>query len=61
MSLRREQVKNCDQRFNFFTNRVAGVWNKLPEEIVCARSLNSFKAKVDVWLMKQNEATAIAQ
>ena len=47
--------------FNFFTNRVAGVWNKLPEEIVYARSLNSFKAKVDVWLMKQNEATAIAQ
>ena len=48
-------------RFNFLTNRVTTIWNKLPTDVVNAPSLNSFKAKLDVW-MKANyfEATAIA-
>ena len=44
---RREIVKNCAPRFNFFNNRVAAFWNNLPDEIVNAKSLNSFKAKID--------------
>ena len=59
-SLMREQVKNCLPRFNFFTNRIVSKWNKLPEEIINAKHMNSFKAKLDVWMAKNIEATAIA-
>ena len=38
---------NKDIRANFFTRRVAPVWNLLPEEIVTAPSVNSFKNKLD--------------
>ena len=58
--LTREQVKNCLPRFNFFTNRIVNVWIKLPEDVVNAKNLNSFKAKHDVWILKQKEATATA-
>ena len=41
--LHREQAKNCLSRFYFLTNRVVNHWNKLPDEIVRAKNLNSFK------------------
>ena len=50
LKLRRELVKNCTPRFNFLTNRVVENWNTLPEEIVKARSLNSFKSKIDCYM-----------
>jgi hypothetical protein len=50
LKLRRELVKNCTPRFNFLTNRVVENWNSLPEEIVKARNLNSFKAKIDCYI-----------
>ena len=50
LKLRRELVKNCTPRFNFLTNRVVENWNSLPEEIVKARNLNSFKAKIDGYI-----------
>ena len=31
---------------NFFCNRVVSVWNKLPEQVVRARSVTSFKFKI---------------
>ena len=34
-------------RLNFFTNRVANDWNVLPKEAVEAKSVNSFKARID--------------
>ena len=34
-------------RGRFFSVRVAGTWNKLPESVVCAPSLNSFKRRLD--------------
>ena len=34
-------------RGNFFTERVANTWNSLPEGVVTAPSLNSFKARLD--------------
>ena len=34
-------------RGNAFTNRIVNVWNALPEEIVTAPSLNSFKNRLD--------------
>ena len=59
-TLCREQVKNCPPRFHFLTNRVANVWNGLPEEVVNAKTVNSFKSKLDAWMVKKKEATATA-
>ena len=59
-TLVREKIRNCNSRFNFFTNRIVNHWNQLPQETIEAKNLNSFKAKLDQWFLKQNEATAIA-
>ncbi|RNA30747.1 hypothetical protein BpHYR1_025585 [Brachionus plicatilis] len=32
--MERQLVKNCDQRYYFFTNRTSSVWNKLPKVIM---------------------------
>jgi len=45
---RREIVTNCNQRHNFFLNRVASQWNDLPKEVVEAGSVNEFKNKLDL-------------
>ena len=45
--LEREIVKNCPQRHNFLLNRTAPIWNQLPNEIVYAKSINSFKHRID--------------
>ena len=38
---------NTNQYQHFFTNRVINNWNSLPNEIVTADSLNTFKNKID--------------
>ena len=43
----REIIKNCAQRYNFFNNRIASAWNKLPDEIVSSATINQFKANLD--------------
>ena len=48
--LRREIVSACQPRHNFFLNRIAPVWNSLPDEIVDATSIESFKSKLDKFL-----------
>ena len=48
-----EITKNND-RFNFFKNRIAEHWNKLTNEIVGAKSTNSFKAKIDKYFKENN-------
>ena len=50
LKLRRELVKNCSPRFNFLTNRVVDNWNALSDEIVRAKNINCFKAKLDKYL-----------
>ena len=35
------------QRANFFAIRITNDWNRLPEDVVNAVSLNSFKSKLD--------------
>jgi ribonuclease P/MRP protein subunit RPP40 len=44
---KREIVKSCDQRHNFFNNRKASNWNILPNEIIAATTVNGFKNKLD--------------
>jgi ribonuclease P/MRP protein subunit RPP40 len=36
-----------ERRRNFFTQRVINYWNKLPQEVIEADSVNSFKNKLD--------------
>ena len=43
-------VKNSlslDIRKHFFSNRVVDAWNELPEYVVDAETVNSFKARLD--------------
>ena len=41
--LERELVKSCDQRHNFFNNRIASKWNSSPDDIASAKSINISK------------------
>ena len=45
--IKREIIKNCAQRYHFFTNRVVNGWNKLEVDAVEAQSCDIFKAKID--------------
>ena len=48
-------VKNSfrlDVRNNFFSNRVVDAWNELPQYVVDAESVNSFKARLDKFYHK---------
>ena len=57
-NLRREIVKSCDQRHYFFNNRIASAWNELPNEIISATTVNSFKNKLDVYLSNKRPKVA---
>ena len=46
-SARNKFARTVTQRHNFFTNRVTPRWNKLPETVVSAPSLNMFKSALD--------------
>ena len=41
-----EQPSKIKVRFNFVTNRITRAWNSLPEVIVAAPSLSSFKSRL---------------
>ena len=43
----REVIKNCEIRNKFFTNRIINSWNALSDDIVGAKTVNSFKARLD--------------
>lgn len=44
--LRREVVKSCSQRHNFFYNRIVNNWNALPDKTTESKSVNSFKRRL---------------
>jgi hypothetical protein len=48
----KEQQCNLSTRQHFFSLRVTGMWNSLPEDIVDAPSMNAFKNKVDKAMQK---------
>ena len=43
----RELAARCQDRHMFLTNRIVPIWNKLPNTVVMAKSLNSFKTLFD--------------
>ena len=48
-------VKNSfrlDVRNNFFSNRVMDAWNELPQYVVDAETVNSFKARLNIFYHK---------
>ena len=45
--LARQFTRNCDQRENFYSNRVVPLWNELSNEVVAAKSVNEFKSLID--------------
>ena len=47
-------VNGRRQRQSFFSYRVIQKWNLLPTELKTAPSLNSFKNRLDEWILKQN-------
>ena len=49
----REKTGKCPSRFNFLTNRIVNNWNQLTQETIEAKNLNSFKSKIDEWLLKR--------
>ena len=59
-TIRRELVKTCPSRFNFLVNRVVNDWNGLPENVINAITVNSFKSKLDTWMKDKTVTTAIA-
>ena len=50
-ALNREITKNCSPRYTFFLNRTVNIWNRLPNEVVTAVNINSYKAKLDEWII----------
>ena len=43
----KELVRNCEERYNFFSNRIVSTWNSLPDSVALAESVNSFKSRLD--------------
>jgi ribonucleases P/MRP protein subunit RPP40 len=51
----RQLTKTCDQREYFYSNRVVPIWNKLPNTVTGAKSVNNFKNEYDRFKRKQME------
>jgi len=43
----KENCKSCHMRGKFLQNRTATTWNLLPPNVVTAKTVNSFKARLD--------------
>jgi hypothetical protein len=50
-----KEITTQQQRENFFYNRTANLWNALPEKLVNAPSVNSFKAGFDRWMSSEQK------
>ena len=46
-TIEKQLVKNCEQRYHFFSNRIVNAWNKLGNEVVNSKNLNNFKKEID--------------
>ena len=45
---------NIDVRKYNFSVRVIGIWNSLPNDVILAASINSFKNKLDNFWIKED-------
>ena len=44
---------HSEKRKNFFTLRAVKIWNELPEDVVQAPSVNTFKNRLDTFWSKR--------
>ena len=54
MNIKRGEERQNEIRKNFWSQRVIDPWNKLPDEVKQAETLNAFKNGVDNLRQKQN-------
>ena len=54
-----KEIAHTSSREHFFYNRIANLWNSLPNEVVSAQSVNGFKAALDCWL-SSNQAKVLS-
>ena len=52
MKLHKDRVNRDVLKYSF-ANRVIEQWNRLPEEVVSANGINTFKNKLDKYLKKK--------
>ena len=45
---------NTETRRNFFSLRVVAIWNSLPDSVILAPSINSFKNRIDRFWSDKN-------
>jgi hypothetical protein len=50
-----KEITTQQQRENLFYNRTANLWNTLPEKLVNAASMNTFKAGFDRWMSSEQK------
>ena len=48
LKLEKKQCRNNIEQ-SFFCQRIVSEWNKLPEEVVAAETVNAFKNRLDNW------------
>jgi ribonuclease P/MRP protein subunit RPP40 len=54
-----KEIARHQQREGFLFNRTANLWNSLPEHLVNAPTVNSFKANFDCW-MSSNQSDRLS-
>ena len=45
-----KKSSRLDIRKYFFSQRIVDYWNKLPDDVVSAATISSFKTKLDIWM-----------
>ena len=53
------ELSKKQHRYNFFFNRTANLWNSLPNHLVLAPTVNSFKTQFDGW-MSSNQSNRLS-
>jgi len=45
-----KKSSRLELRKHFFSQRIVDHWNKLPDNVVSAATISSFKRRLDIWL-----------
>jgi len=45
-----KKSSRLELRQHFFSQRIADHWNKLPDDVVSAVTISSFKKRLDIWM-----------
>jgi len=45
-----KKSSRLELRKHFFSQRIVDQWNKLPDDVVSAATISSFKKRLDIWM-----------